>query len=131
MWTRDGKRYVLAHAFFKSDLTLPRPPPLLLQDSGVRPQDHGQGRGRYITAVVICGPGIRYHGIRSAAYCLQLTQQRGTRHIEATVKDSAEEGASDGTAVADGLVNSLTVATDGGGVEGSQDTVVARFRLTR
>ena len=41
MWTRGGKRCVLSHAFFKSDLTLPRPQSLLLQDSGVRPQDHG------------------------------------------------------------------------------------------
>ena len=49
---------------FKSDLTLPRPPPLLLQDSGVRPQDHVQGCGRYIMAVVIFGPGIVTSGVR-------------------------------------------------------------------
>ena len=64
MWTQGRKRCVLTHAFFKSDLTLPRPPPLLLQDSGVRLQDHGRVSGRCITAVLICGPGIVASGVR-------------------------------------------------------------------
>ena len=57
---------MLAHAFFKSDLILPRPPPLLLQDSGVRPlpQDYERGRERYITAMVICGRALRVLGVR-------------------------------------------------------------------
>ena len=59
---------------FKSDLTLPCPPPLLLQDSGVRPQDHGRGRGRYITAVVICGPGIVASGVRPQGAAAMATK---------------------------------------------------------
>ena len=38
-------------------MTILTPPPLLSWDAGAKPQDHGPGRGRRITAAIICGRG--------------------------------------------------------------------------
>ena len=47
---------------------------------------------------------------------------------EAPSKDSSKEDAADATAVADGLVNSLAAAANGGEEGGSQGKAVAGFR---
>ena len=49
---------------------------------------------------------------------------------EAPSKDSSKEDAADATAVADGLVNSLAAAANGGEEGGSQGKAVAGFRYT-
>ena len=71
-------RIILYKKIFKSDLILPCPPRILLQDSGVWPQDHGRGRRRYITAVVhtvvICGPGITASGVQPQGATVMLTK---------------------------------------------------------
>ena len=48
----NGAARAAACIFKISDLT-PNPPPLLSWDAGAKPQDHGPGRGRRITAVII------------------------------------------------------------------------------
>ena len=56
------------------------------------------------------------------------TDAAPANNAEAPSKDTKGDAA-DGTAVADGLVNSLAAAADGGGVGDSQGKAVAEFRL--
>ena len=75
---RTKVRRALLYVFFKiSDLT-PNPPPLLSWDAGAKPQDHGPGRGRRITAAIICGRGnaAMAPGVMSLVATARPTQVR-------------------------------------------------------
>ena len=54
---RTKVRRALLCVFFKISDLIPNPPPLLPCDVGAKPQDHGPGRGRRITAAIICVRG--------------------------------------------------------------------------
>ena len=75
---RTKVRRALLYVFFKiSDLT-PNPSPLLSWDAGAKPQDHGPGRGRRITAAIICGRGnaAMAPGVMSLVATARPTQVR-------------------------------------------------------
>ena len=75
---RTKVRRALLCVFFKISDLIPNPPPLLPCDAGAKPQDHGPGRGRRITAAIICGRGnaAMAPGVMSLVATARPTQVR-------------------------------------------------------
>ena len=75
---RTKVRRALLCVFFKISDLIPNPPPLLPCDAGAKPQDHGPGRGRRITAAIICGRGnaAMAPGVMSPGATARPTQVR-------------------------------------------------------